>query len=145
MVIKTILLADDDPEDAEMFSFVLTSVDPTIKFYHVNSGLSIFGFLADEQHPLPNLIFLDINMPEMNGWQCLSKLKTQPETQNIPVVIYSTSSHPRDKQIAIDLGACDFITKPSDYKTLQNILSGIVTTLQADPKEPLSFCHNADQ
>lgn len=132
---KTILLADDDAEDAEMFSLVLAEIDSTVRFYHVNNGLAVFEFLKDKDQ-IPDVIFLDINMPEMSGWQCLSALKTNNETKNIPVLIYSTSSHPRDKQIAIELGAYAFITKPSDYKSLKTILTDVTTSLHSDLNVP---------
>lgn len=129
---KTILLADDDAEDAEMFSLVLAEIDSTVRFYHVNNGSAVFDFLKNNKDQTPDVIFLDINMPEMSGWQCLSALKTNNETKNIPVLIYSTSSHPRDKQIAIELGAHAFITKPSDYKSLKRILSEVADNLHSD-------------
>ena len=124
----SILLADDDPDDAEMFFMVLKEVAPTVTFHHVKDGLAVFQFLKQAEH-IPDVIFLDINMPEMTGWQCLTKLKGSAATKNIPVVIYSTSSHPLDKQTAIDLGATAFITKPSDYKILQKLLSAIAANL----------------
>jgi CheY-like chemotaxis protein len=126
---KIILLADDDPEDAEMFSLVLDDVDPSVKFSHVDNGLGVFDYLQEKKNPTPDLIFLDINMPEMSGWQCLSLLKENPVTKNIPVMMYSTSSHPKDRQTAFELGATAFITKPSDYKGLQTIVLSVTDTL----------------
>jgi CheY-like chemotaxis protein len=125
LVPKVILLADDDPDDAEMFALVLSDIDPTLKLHHVKDGLAVFEHLKHPDNQLPDMIFLDINMPEMNGWQCLSMLKGSTRTKDIPVLIYSTSSHSRDKQTATELGATAFITKPPDYKTLRKILSSV--------------------
>jgi CheY-like chemotaxis protein len=135
---KIILLVDDDTDDAEMFAEVLTNIDSTIRLYHVEDGLALFEHLANEKNEKPNVIFLDINMPEMNGWQCLSRLRGDLITKDIPVLIYTTSSHARDKQIAMDLGATAFITKPSEYKTLQKLLSAITLGLQSDIKSAIN-------
>jgi CheY-like chemotaxis protein len=88
--------------------------------------------LKEREKIIPNVIFLDINMPQMNGWQCLSALKSDPATKEIPVIIYSTSSHERDKQIAMELGASGFITKPSNYHSLRSILTSIAGNLHSD-------------
>lgn len=138
IVNKIILLADDDPDDAEMFSMVLSEVDGSVKFYHVDNGLAVLEYLKQIENPLPDVIFLDINMPEMSGWQCLTALKNNDTSKHIPVLIYSTSAHPRDKQIAMDLGASAFITKPSDYKTLGKLLSTVISNLHKDMKVAIS-------
>src|SRR4051794_22921194 len=108
-----------------MFAEVLALIDSSVKFYHVKNGLEVFDRMKQMTDQKPAVIFLDINMPEMSGWQCLRVLKNDPLINEIPVIIYSTSSHHRDKQTAIELGACAFITKPSDYKKLRNLLSVI--------------------
>jgi CheY-like chemotaxis protein len=132
---KVVLLADDDPDDAEMFALVLSEVAPSIKFYHVENGLAVFEFLQRMGKQLPDVIFMDINMPQMSGWECLTALKSNATTKEIPVLIYSTSSHAKDKQIATQLGATGFITKPSDYRTLRRILGTIATNLEQDVRQ----------
>ncbi|MBS1664793.1 MAG: response regulator, partial [Bacteroidetes bacterium] len=74
----------------------------------------------------PDLIFLDINLPVMNGWQFLTKLKTQKGLDHIPVIMYSTSSNARDKKTAFELGALCFITKPDAFRSLQGMLGVVV-------------------
>jgi CheY-like chemotaxis protein len=129
---KIILLADDDMDDAEIFGHILEDIDPTLKFYHVINGSGVLHHFELPENPKPDIIFLDLNMPEMNGWQCLSQLKSVDKTRDIPVLIYSTSSFLKDKQQAIASGASAFITKPSDYKTLQALLFKISTSLRRD-------------
>lgn len=119
------LLADDDRDDAELFNEAVGSLDPAVEFEHVEDGRAVIDFLSDPHKRNPDLIFLDLNMPQMSGWQCLAKLKNDIYLQSIPVVMYSTSSHPRDKEIAVELGAHGFITKPTDFKELQRILRRI--------------------
>jgi CheY-like chemotaxis protein len=71
-------------------------------------------------------------MPEMNGWQCLAKLKNSSQFRDIPVVMYTTSSNPRDREIAQDLQAHGFITKPSNPKLLEQILHLVVCNPEKD-------------
>jgi CheY-like chemotaxis protein len=138
LIPKVILLADDDPDDAEMFALVLSDIDSSLTLHHVKDGLAVFEHLKHPGNQVPDIIFLDINMPEMNGWQCLSMLKHNDRTKNIPVLIYTTSSHSRDKQTAIELGASAFITKPSDYNTLRKILSAIASSHGSDIKSTIN-------
>lgn len=129
---RVILLADDDLDDAEIFAHILTDIDPEIQFYHVKNGAEIIPHLKNPAHLRPNVIFLDLNMPQMNGWQSLAALKADPETRDIPVAIYTTSSQQRDRHQAISAGATVFITKPSDYTALRQLLFRISTTLDRD-------------
>jgi CheY-like chemotaxis protein len=122
---KFFLLADDDSDDAELFKEALNSVNSSVHFEHVDDGHGVFKFLSNVNNRKPDIIFLDLNMPAMSGWQCLSKLKNDIYFKDIPVIMYSTSSHQRDKEIALELGALGFLTKPSDYKSLQKMLYDI--------------------
>ena len=124
---KIILLADDDKDDADIFQQALRTVDPINRIFprrYMESG--IFDYLNDEKNARPNVVFLDLNMPEMNGWQCLAKIKNEKQFESIPVIIYTTSSNPREYEIAQDLDAHGLITKPTDPKVLKKVL-GIVT------------------
>jgi CheY-like chemotaxis protein len=127
---KTILLADDDKDDADIFKEALHAVDPSVEFFHVDTGAGLFDFLHDKRNIRPNAIFLDLNMPEMNGWQCLAKLKNEKKFEAIPVIIYTTSSNPRENEIAQDLNAHGLITKPTDPKVLKKVLELVITNLE---------------
>ncbi|HZB14340.1 MAG TPA: response regulator [Chryseolinea sp.] len=127
---KAILLADDDKDDAEIFKEALYAVDRSVEFFHVDTGLALFDFLDDEKNVRPSAIFLDLNMPEMNGWQCLAKLKNEKRFEAIPVIIYTTSSNPRENEIAQDLNAHGLITKPTDPKVLKKVLEIVITNLE---------------
>lgn len=128
---KLFLLADDDHDDAELFSEALNRVDPSITLHHVDNGTGVFEFLNDGRQT-PDLIFLDLNMPKMSGWQCLAQLKNNPDYKDIPVIMYTTSSHYRDAEIALDLGALGLVTKPSEFKILKTIISAIVNNIHRD-------------
>lgn len=132
------LLADDDRDDAELFGEALAALNRHVDFAHVENGRGVFEYLSNPRNPKPTLIFLDLNMPEMSGWQCLAKLKNDIYFQRIPVVMYSTSSHPRDKEIALDLGALGFITKPSDFRLLKRILQSVADNVNGDLRKTIA-------
>lgn len=123
---KNFLLADDDRDDRDLFREALTGIDKNIVCHFAEDGseaLEKINSLAEK----PHLIFLDINMPGMNGWQCLTALKKDERYNNIPVIIISTSSHLRDMQIARDLGALCYLVKPNDFNELKDALQIILT------------------
>lgn len=121
---RIILLADDDKDDAEIFKEALDEAQCNASFIHASTGADVFTLL--EKGANPDVIFLDLNMPVMNGWQCLAKLKNSEAYKDIPVVMYTTSSNPRDYQIATDLNAHGLITKPSNPKILSKILKTVL-------------------
>lgn len=121
------LLADDDNDDAELFAEALEDVAPDMLFKRVENGQLALDFLSDPSNPSPCLLFLDLNMPEMSGWQCLSLLKSSDTYRHIPVIMYTTSAYSRDREIAEDLGAAGLITKPNNFNTLKQIMALLVT------------------
>jgi CheY-like chemotaxis protein len=127
MMSRTVLLADDDCDDALIFREALDEAQCDTTLIHANTGARVFILL--EQSPRPDIIFLDLNMPVMNGWQCLAKLKNSEAYKDIPVVMYTTSSNPRDYEIASDLNAHGFITKPSNPKVLSKIIKTVICSL----------------
>ncbi|HEY0744820.1 MAG TPA: response regulator [Chryseosolibacter sp.] len=134
---KLFLLADDDRDDAELFGEALSSIDPPVAFEHVPDGQAVFQVLSNQSLQKPDVIFLDLNMPEMSGWQCLAKLKNDMYYSDIPVIMYSTSTNPRDREIAVELGAVGFVTKPTDFKLLRRILSEIAKSSKENLKNAL--------
>jgi CheY-like chemotaxis protein len=121
-----IILIDDDRDDGEIFREVLSEIDSSILFFHFEDPQKALAELHQKNPGLPDLLFLDINMPVVSGWQCLTEIKAQEHLRNIPVIIYTTSSQSREKEIATELGASAFITKPDDYNELRQVLSAIV-------------------
>jgi CheY-like chemotaxis protein len=105
-------LIDDDCDDQEIFSLALEKVAPAYTFMSANSGFEALKKLSDENIPVPDYIFLDLNMPRMNGKECLKEIKKLDHLIHIPVIIYSTSSMKNDIAEALKLGASGFITKP---------------------------------
>jgi len=117
----SILLIDDDNDDCELFGEALQEVNPELQLKCISDGCEAIAFL-ETCTELPRLIFLDINMPRMDGWECLAALKGRPDFGGIPIFMYSTSSLPEDKEKALALGALDLINKPNDYNVLKQVI-----------------------
>ena len=125
---KIFLLADDDIDDREMFCEALKAIDSDVVCHVVADGreaLDILNSLTEQ----PQLIFLDVNMPVINGWQCLGQLKEDERYNAIPVIVISTSSHQREMEIAKKLDALCYFTKPNHFDELINVLEIIVKNL----------------
>jgi CheY-like chemotaxis protein len=127
---KKFLLADDDADDANLFCEALNQVAPVIECHTAENGLELFQLLSKHNTDKPDVIFLDINMPIMNGWECLRKLKDSSNYKSIPTIMYSTSSAKRDIDLAYSLGASVFVTKPEDFRELSKILAIVATSSQ---------------
>jgi CheY-like chemotaxis protein len=134
------LLIDDDADDSELFREALEEIDQSISLHCAENGEEALKLLTTIDKP--SIIFLDINMPRMNGWECLKKLKSMDAYKNIPVVMYSTSSHQREVDIAIDLGALSFFTKPHSYSELKNMIKGIIEKIEAGTLESIRLISN---
>jgi CheY-like chemotaxis protein len=125
-----ILLVDDDKDDQVFFLDALTEINPAIACGIANNGLEAMDHLKSIPPP-PSIIFLDLNMPYMNGFECLSAIKLDQKYKDIPVVIITTSNSALDREKSIKMGANTFMTKPSDFfklkenirKVLENNLS----------------------
>lgn len=128
----TVLNVDDDLEDREFFCEALREIDPSITCLIAGSGMEALALLKN-QVPLPDYIFLDINMPMMDGKQCLRALKSMPEFEGIPVIMYSTSTDSREIRECYMLGAEDFLIKPHSYEKLVNDLISIFAFSKRSP------------
>lgn len=122
---KNIFLADDDPDDQYLFADALKQIDNAITLQIAKNGKEAISQLK-KQEKLPDIIFLDLNMPLMNGFECLSKMKNDNRLAELPVVIFTTSRNPEDARATHQLGANVFLTKPSDFSELRNKLQRIL-------------------
>ncbi len=116
------LLADDDEDDRMLFEEALAEVNPNIRCISATNGKEALAVLQNQLPLLPDYIFLDLNMPKMNGLECLAELKKMDTLKNIPVVIYSTSSDSNSVEESKKLGALDFFVKPPNFNSLKDFL-----------------------
>jgi CheY-like chemotaxis protein len=122
---KTILLVDDDEDDQLIFKDAIKEVYSGIECLIASNGKDAYLEL-ERSSAAPSLIFLDLNMPVMNGFEFLERLKKNDRLKNIPVVIYTTSDNPVDKKNTLAAGAVLFFTKTADFKLLKLKLSEVL-------------------
>jgi len=125
-----ILMVDDDPDDIFAISRSLAKSRSNIKLSSASGGKEMFEWLQDEANQLPDLILLDINMPRMNGYEILKKMKSVTEWEPVPIYVFSTSDHSADKLKCLELGAAGFVTKFASMDALSAWLSEIEIILQ---------------
>ena len=122
-----VMLADDDEDDRMFFSDAFSEIKINTKLRTCNDGAELMEYLNKEDSVLPELLFLDINMPKKNGIECLEEIKANPKFKNIAVAIYSTSSSDEHVEDTFVKGANVYIKKPNDFSTLKKVLSEVVT------------------
>lgn len=125
---KVCFLIDDDEDEQEIFSLALREVDKSVEFVTVFDGVEALQKLDEDPEFIPDYIFLDLNMPRMNGKQCLLEIKKRKHLDAVPVIVYSTSSEERDKTETKKLGASLFVTKPTRLSNLIDILKEILSS-----------------
>lgn len=119
-VFSPLAYADDDEDDRMFFAEAMHEIFPDInmKLFHNGEVLITYILSTITAGIVPKLIFLDLNMPIMNGFECLSVLKNNTLLSKIPVVIYSTSSSETDRKKILEMGAVRFITKEISFKKM---------------------------
>lgn len=125
--IKSIILTDDDEDDRDLFRIALQSGHPDITLHTFADGEELRQYMCHDKVPLPDLIFLDINMPRLNGFECLSRLRELYSPRDLPVVMYTTSNQEADQEKSVRLGANLYARKPTDYAALQVLISRVLT------------------
>ena len=127
-----ILLADDDKDDHFFFSRVLKSLSFATKLTIVEDGEQLMTHLLGASNILPDVLFLDQNMPRKNGWECLLEIKGNKALQALPIIIYSTDIYENVEDLFYNSGAHYYIRKTS-LDELKKVLS-VILTLIAEKK-----------
>ena len=106
-----ILLVEDNRADAILLQEAFRAADVSHPFDHVTDGEQALAHLRDADTP-PGLMLLDLNLPRMDGREVLAEVKGDPELRDIPVIVLTTSSAPKDVELAYERGANAFVRKP---------------------------------
>ena len=123
-----ILLADNDEEDCFFFKDALAEIRPDIHLHIVNNGDDLLEYLHDHDSALPDIIFLDENMPGKTGIECLEKIRGNKKFKDLPVVIYSGSGVDKDVDASFRYGANIYIKKPTEFVKLKKMINDVVNT-----------------
>lgn len=121
----SLLLVDDDADDRLLFNEALREINLPVSFEAATDGIDALRKLGKNNNT-PQLIFLDLNMPIMHGFECLKRIKANVAFQKIPVIIFTTSSSPLDIHMAKQLGAAAYLCKPMHFMHLCDKLRSIL-------------------
>lgn len=122
-----ITLADDDADDRLFFTDAFSELKINTKVTTFKDGVELMDFLNKDKSIMPNILFLDLNMPKKNGIECLLEIKKNSKFNDIAIAIYSTSSTEEYIEETFVNGANIYIKKPNDFTTLKKILAEVVT------------------
>lgn len=123
-----VVLADDDEDDRLFFTEAFDELKITTRVHTYKDGVELMDALNTTEAALPNILFLDLNMPKKSGFECLVELKKDKKFDNIAIAIYSTSASEEDIENTFVNGANIYIKKPNDFNDLKKVLTEIVTT-----------------
>lgn len=115
MTEKTILIIEDEPDAAELFAEMMRVSGFNV--LKITSSASAFAMLADKQ---PDLVVLDIMMPDVSGLEVLQYIRSDPTLERTPVVIVSAKSSPSDVKVGLDAGATAYLVKPVGFLELKD-------------------------
>lgn len=120
---RYIYLADDDVDDRELFVDALSEVDSSIILTQAKDGLQLMDILRTIKDPIPEILFLDINMPGKSGFECLEEIrKKEGSLKEVNIIILSTSNDPEDIEKALELGATFYAVKPDRFDVLKSFV-----------------------
>jgi len=122
-----IYLADDDDADQFLFKEALEEMELKTRLTIMDSGIQLLNMLGEAITALPDIIFMDINMPCKNGFECLDELKQHASLKIIPVVMLSSSCLPESERMALKLGASKYICKPNSFEILVREIKDVLT------------------
>jgi CheY-like chemotaxis protein len=129
-----VLVADDDPEDLELFRDALAEIGKDITLTETNDGVELLQKLSTGT---PDIIFLDINMPRMNGMDCLASLRELKSLSHIPVIIFSTGAEDSYIAKAFELGANRYIQKPGSFAMIKTRLAAVLSATVSELFHPV--------
>jgi len=124
---RVVLCVDDDADDRELVCDTINEIDPSFVVVHAENGIKAIEYLSKVKvtDDLPCLVILDINMPKMDGKQTLAQIKKDEQLNELPIVIFSTSSNPLYKLYCADYGV-ELVTKPTNLSGMRNEIKGLL-------------------
>ncbi|MBN2829277.1 MAG: response regulator [Candidatus Cloacimonetes bacterium] len=118
-----LLIVEDDLEDQVLIRRSLNHGEFDDEIHFVENGEKAIDYLFNRnefsdisKYPFPDILFLDLRMPKIDGFQVLEKIRKNPKYLDLPIYVFTTSNYERDKLKCYDLGANEFVTKPMSYQ-----------------------------
>ena len=131
----TLLLADDDDDDCTFFNEALDEIPVSAALTTVNDGVQLLQFL--ENNTLPDILFLDLNMPRKNGFECMTEIKNSDKLKDLPIIIFSTSLDINIVDQMYEKGAIYYIKKPGDFNKLKKVIeNALIISAENNFKQP---------
>jgi len=124
----SIVLADDDEDDRLFFKEAIEQLNLNSDLNLVENGNQLMKYLEDLNSPLPDLVFLDLNMPRKGGLECLREIRSSKKLKGLTVAIYSTSSSEEDIEECFVRGANIYINKPNNFESIKSVLLKVIST-----------------
>lgn len=118
---KNVVLTDDDADDRGIFREAFRELNVDNKLTICADGVELMNYLKNATE-LPELLFIDLNMPKKSGIECLKEIRSNEKFRDVSIAIFSTSNSERDIEATFNNGADVYICKPNDYDQLKRIL-----------------------
>lgn len=138
--LKYVYIADDDEDDRNFISDAFLEIDPSVILKEAQDGMQLLDILRKVSGSLPEIIFLDINMPKMDGFDCLKEIrKLEGLLKDVIVIMFSTSDDPQDIEKAKQLGANFYAVKPSGFDVLKSFLENVLSMIASGDSNEMKF------
>lgn len=124
--IRHIVLADDDDDDCDLFHEALDELYIAPRLTIAKDGQQLMNFLQQSDLHLPDIIFLDVNMPLKNGIECLQDIRDTEKLKDLPVIIFSTSAQEWALEKVYELRASIFVLKPNSFIKLREVIREVL-------------------
>ena len=123
--LKPVLLVEDDCLDAMIVKRSLNDLGAKVNLVHCTNGEEALEYLRNTDNEMPCIIFLDWNMPKMNGLEFLKIIKADNRLKTLPVIVFTTSRHEPDIIESFELSVAGYMVKPSDYEQFLNSMKTV--------------------
>ena len=120
-----ILFADDDSDESYLFNEALEHSGLEVELSYAIDGNSLLSFL--KTNSLPDVVILDINMPHKDGLEALAEIRSYPEFQALPLIIYSTTTNAKVIELSYQKGASLFVVKPNNFDGMVQVVKKIAS------------------
>jgi CheY-like chemotaxis protein len=127
-----VLLADDDIDDCLIFKEALEELPISAHLTIVNNGDQLMKLLLKNINHLPHVLYLDLNMPRKNGFECLTEIRLNDKLKALPLILYSTSAEQSTIELLYQNGAQHFIRKPFDFLEIKRLIHQSLTLIMRE-------------